>query len=280
MMNPAEMRAALAEIDEVLPIYTELHNRTKDAPGSVGEVVEDDWGYLDSDDAKAAHAAVMKAAATARAIARQADGLILADPDRLVSIIESDPRQSIGHPDDVNYAPKGEAAEMRAAFIELHHALETYQLETPDMIDRILVTCETTMVAFLAKYDTRARYAAEPTRKVYRALMDALPQRDRDTYAARVAKTKHIPLTTVARTNKRLATLRDVMTAYGLTPIYRDIKAAAAVTPQIEIDIARALEIEEGSIPDMFAPGMSDRGVAKRLKRALSAIEAKAGHDM
>lgn len=274
MMNPTEMRDALAEIGEVLPIYTELHNRTKGAPGSVGEVIEG-WGYMASDDAKAAHATVMKAAAMASDIARQADGLILADPDRFVSIIESDPRQSIGHPDDASYAPKGEAAEMRAAFIDLHHALETYQFETPDRIERILVTCETTMAAFLAKHDTGARYAAEPTRKVYRALMDCLPQRDRDTHAARVAKTKHIPRTTVARSNKRLTALRDVMTAYGLPPIYRDIKAAAAAAPEIEIEIARALEIKEASIADMFAPGMSDRGVAKRLKRALIAIEGK-----
>lgn len=274
MMNPAEMRAALIEIGNVLPIFTELHNRTKGAPCSVGDVVEG-WEYLTSDDAKAAHAAVMKAAAMSCGIARQADGLILADPDRLVSIIESDPRMSIGHPDDVSYPPKGAAAEMRAAFIDLHHALETYGAVTPETIKAILVDCETSLAAFLATHDMRARYAAEPSRKVYRALMDSLPQRDRDTHAARVAKTKHIPRTTVARTNKRLTALRDVMTAYRLPLAYKDIKAAAAVTPQIEIDIARALEIEEGSIPDMFAPGMSDRGVAKRLKRALSAIEGK-----
>ena len=45
MMNPTEMRAALIEIGNVLPIFTELHNRTKDAPCSVGDVVEG-WEWL------------------------------------------------------------------------------------------------------------------------------------------------------------------------------------------------------------------------------------------
>ncbi|MFY9239946.1 MAG: hypothetical protein WAO78_13955, partial [Roseovarius sp.] len=271
MMNPAEMRAALIEIGNVLPIFTELHNRTKGAPCSVGDAVEG-WEYMASDDAKAAHVAVMKAAATARDIARQADGLILADPDRLVSIIESDPRQSIGHPDDANYTPKGEAAGMRAAFIDLHHALETYQFETPDMIERILVTCETTMAAFLATHDMRARYAAEPSRKVYRALMDSLPQRDRDTHAARVGKAKHIPLAATQRTKERQDRLKQVLREHEIAPTFDAIKQRAETCPNVAASICTAMCFNANEAKDVFAKGLSDRGAAKRLKRDLATI--------
>ena len=240
MMNPTEMRDALAEIGEVLPIYTELHNRTKDAPCSVGDVVAG-WEYMASDDATIAHATVMKAAATARDIARQADGLILADPDRLVSIIESDPRMSIGHPDDVSYPPKGAAAEMRAAFIELHHALETYGAETPETIEAILVDCETALAALLATHDMRARYAAEPSRKVYRALMDSLPQRDRDTYAARIAKTKHIPRGSQNRAAQRRARLGQVLRDHNIARNFEAVKDAAQNCPNVRAAVIVAM---------------------------------------